>query len=95
MSEPDDPTPGRPDAGDPFDPGGDPLLAGLADLPAPDVDDLRARRIRELAHAALARGTGRRGRFDQVAIAAQALVLVGASAAYVGWAFHAVLAFYH
>ena len=93
MSEPDDPT-GRRAAGEPPAPDGDPLLAALAALPAADVDDVRARRIRARAHAELARGAARPRRLHQLAVAAQSAILVGASAAYVGWAFHAVLQLY-
>jgi len=92
MNERDDPTRAPPD--DALDPAGDPLLAELAGLPAPDVDDLRARRIRAAGHAALARGAARPRLRHQVAVAAQSVLLVGASAAYLGWAFHAVIAFY-
>jgi len=74
----------------------DELRESLGDLPAIEVDDMRAERVRRLAHAELERQrtqpwrrTLRRG-YRTV----EPVIVFGAAAAYMMWAFQSVLAGY-
>ncbi len=74
----------------------DDLLEPLGDLPAIDVDDLRAERVRRLAHTELERQRTQpwRRKLRHGYRAVEPVIMFGAAAAYMLWAFQSVLAGY-
>ncbi len=74
----------------------DDLLESLGDLPAIEVDDLRAERVRRLAHAELERRRTQpwRRKLRRGYRAVEPVLVFGAAAAYMLWAFQSVLAGY-
>jgi len=74
----------------------DDLLESLGELPAIDIDELGAERVRRLAHAELERQRTRpwRRKLRRAYRAVEPVLVFGAAAAYILWAFGEVLAGY-